>query len=61
MALCPHCSNEIDDGARFCGVCGRPITPTAGAAGVLVVSHGGDASGCPHWFGGAAGAAIGGG
>jgi len=32
MALCPHCSNEIDDGARFCGVCGRPITPTAGAA-----------------------------
>jgi serine/threonine-protein kinase len=32
MALCPHCSNEIDDGARFCGVCGRPITQTAGAA-----------------------------
>src|SRR5262245_60930707 len=32
MALCPHCSNEIDDGARFCGVCGRPITPTAGAS-----------------------------
>jgi serine/threonine protein kinase len=31
MATCPHCSNEIDDGARFCGVCGRPITPTAGA------------------------------
>src|SRR6187401_1738165 len=29
MALCPHCSNEIDDGARFCGVCGRPITQTA--------------------------------
>ena len=29
MATCPHCSNEIDDGARFCGVCGRPITPTA--------------------------------
>ena len=32
MATCPHCSNEIDDGARFCGVCGRPITQTAGAA-----------------------------
>ena len=32
MALCPHCSNEIDDGARFCGVCGRPITQTAEAA-----------------------------
>jgi serine/threonine-protein kinase len=31
MATCPHCSNEIDDGARFCGVCGRPITPTAAA------------------------------
>ena len=29
MATCPHCSNEIDDGARFCGVCGRPITQTA--------------------------------
>jgi hypothetical protein len=32
MATCPHCENEIDDGARFCGVCGRPITPTAAAA-----------------------------
>jgi len=32
MATCPHCTNEIDDGARFCGVCGRPITPTAGAS-----------------------------
>ena len=32
MATCPHCANEIDDGARFCGVCGRPITPTAAAA-----------------------------
>ena len=32
MATCPHCANEIDDGARFCGVCGRPITQTAEAA-----------------------------
>jgi hypothetical protein len=44
MALCPHCSNEIDDGARFCGVCGRPITPTAGAA-VAARGAGPDSSG----------------
>ena len=29
MATCPYCATEMDDGARFCGVCGRPITPTA--------------------------------
>ena len=44
MATCPHCSNEIDDGARFCGVCGRPITPTAGAA-VAARTAGADTSG----------------
>jgi serine/threonine-protein kinase len=32
MAACPHCSTQLDDGARFCGVCGKPITPTAAAA-----------------------------
>jgi serine/threonine-protein kinase len=26
---CPHCAVEIDEGARFCGACGRPITATA--------------------------------
>ncbi|HSS40365.1 MAG TPA: serine/threonine-protein kinase, partial [Polyangia bacterium] len=26
---CPHCAAEVDDGARFCGACGRPITATA--------------------------------
>jgi Protein kinase domain/zinc-ribbon domain len=26
---CPHCEVEIEDGARFCGACGRPITATA--------------------------------
>jgi hypothetical protein len=32
MAPCPYCSTPLDDGARFCGVCGKPITPTASAA-----------------------------
>jgi len=26
---CPHCDVEIEEGARFCGACGRPITATA--------------------------------
>ncbi|HLK93253.1 MAG TPA: serine/threonine-protein kinase [Polyangia bacterium] len=29
MSRCPHCEAEIDDDARFCGACGRPISPTA--------------------------------
>jgi len=29
MARCPHCEEEIEEGARFCGACGRPISPTA--------------------------------
>jgi serine/threonine-protein kinase len=29
MSRCPHCDAEIEDGARFCGACGRPISPTA--------------------------------
>jgi hypothetical protein len=30
MSPCPHCGTDIDEGARFCGVCGKPISPTAG-------------------------------
>jgi serine/threonine protein kinase len=26
---CPHCAAEIEEGARFCGACGRPISATA--------------------------------
>jgi hypothetical protein len=26
---CPHCEVEIEEAARFCGACGRPITATA--------------------------------
>jgi eukaryotic-like serine/threonine-protein kinase len=26
---CPHCAAEIEEAARFCGACGRPITSTA--------------------------------
>jgi hypothetical protein len=29
MSRCPHCEAEIEDGARFCGACGQPISPTA--------------------------------
>ena len=29
QSRCPHCEVEIEDGARFCGACGRPITATA--------------------------------
>jgi hypothetical protein len=29
MSRCPHCDEEIEEGARFCGACGRPITVTA--------------------------------
>jgi serine/threonine-protein kinase len=32
MQPCPYCATLLDDGARFCGACGRPITPTAGAS-----------------------------
>ena len=32
MPHCPHCAVEIEGGARFCGACGQPITPTASAA-----------------------------
>jgi serine/threonine-protein kinase len=48
MATCPHCANEIDDGARFCGVCGRPITQTAEAAARAATSASADASGSRH-------------
>ena len=48
MATCPHCANEIDDGARFCGVCGRPITQTAEAAARAATSASSDVSGSRH-------------
>ena len=34
MSPCPYCGTELDDGARFCGVCGKPITPTAAGTAV---------------------------
>jgi tRNA A-37 threonylcarbamoyl transferase component Bud32 len=30
MSRCPHCSTELEDGARFCGACGKKIDPPAG-------------------------------
>jgi len=42
---CPHCEVEIEEGARFCGACGRPITATAisqraaATAAALVPKH----------------------
>jgi serine/threonine-protein kinase len=29
MPQCPHCTTELEDGARFCGGCGRPVEPAA--------------------------------
>jgi eukaryotic-like serine/threonine-protein kinase len=26
---CPHCAADVEEGARFCGACGRPISATA--------------------------------
>src|SRR6185312_12608456 len=36
MSRCPHCEAEIEDGARFCGACGQPISPTAISQRALV-------------------------
>jgi serine/threonine-protein kinase len=27
MSKCPHCSTELEDGARFCGACGKKVDP----------------------------------
>ena len=32
MQHCPHCRTELEDGARFCGACGRRIDPPAAAS-----------------------------
>jgi tRNA A-37 threonylcarbamoyl transferase component Bud32 len=29
MSRCPHCATELEDGARFCGSCGKKIDPPA--------------------------------
>jgi serine/threonine-protein kinase len=29
MSKCPHCGTELEDGARFCGACGKKIDPAA--------------------------------
>jgi len=33
---CPHCVGEIPAGSRFCGICGRSITPAMGGAHAAV-------------------------
>jgi uncharacterized protein (AIM24 family) len=34
--ICPHCQNQVADGVKFCGTCGKPlgapVPPAAGAA-----------------------------
>jgi serine/threonine-protein kinase len=32
MARCPHCATELEDGARFCGACGRKVDLPVAAA-----------------------------
>ena len=31
---CPNCGMNIDDGARFCGECGKPVPPPQAASGI---------------------------
>ena len=33
---CPHCAGEIPSGSRFCGICGRGITPAVGGPEIAV-------------------------
>jgi uncharacterized membrane protein len=33
MALCPKCSSQVADGAKFCGSCGSPIDSAPNAPG----------------------------
>jgi tRNA A-37 threonylcarbamoyl transferase component Bud32 len=39
MARCPHCSTELEDGARFCGACGKKVdVPAASPLGATVIA-----------------------
>jgi tRNA A-37 threonylcarbamoyl transferase component Bud32 len=29
MSRCPHCATELEEGARFCGACGKKVDPPA--------------------------------
>src|SRR5260221_7082436 len=33
MSPCPHCATELEDGARFCGSCGKKVDVPAKLAG----------------------------
>jgi tRNA A-37 threonylcarbamoyl transferase component Bud32 len=35
MSKCPHCGTELEEGARFCGACGKKIDPAAPVQGVV--------------------------
>ena len=37
---CPHCGAAMDDGSRFCSVCGRPIPAMQDEATVFVLEPG---------------------
>ena len=37
---CPHCGAAMDDGSRFCSVCGRPIPAMQEEATVFVLKPG---------------------
>lgn len=31
MAYCPHCGHQNQEGARFCGDCGKPLSNNSGS------------------------------
>ena len=34
MKYCSHCGHPNQDGAMFCGACGKPLSPNTGSNGV---------------------------
>ena len=37
MKLCPYCGSELNDDAKFCGECGKPLPEDAPAVTEAVV------------------------
>ena len=39
MQYCSHCGHPNQDGALFCGSCGKPLSPNTGSNGVGSQNH----------------------
>lgn len=40
MKICPNCNNEVNDGARFCHICGTDVSNIQGQAGQQITGYG---------------------